>query len=58
MKSVRELTQDELNELRSTYFEDFKGLLKYDYEDEVTDKELFDYYGAVYFVEEDFFCNL
>jgi hypothetical protein len=66
MKSVHELSQDELQELRSRWFsqhEDDGSLEK------VLDKEVEDetevpmdvviaYYEGTYFVEEDFWCNL
>lgn len=44
MRSIHELTQDELNELSDR--------------EEMTIEELMIHFNATYFVEEDFFCNL
>lgn len=58
MKSVHELNQNELEELRSNYF--YNEEIQHDFQDvfEVKNNVLFEYYEAVSFVEEDFFCNL
>ena len=66
MKSVHELSTDELEELRSRWYSQHEddGSLE-----EVLDKEVEDetevpmdvviaYYEGTYFVEEDFWCNL
>lgn len=58
MRTVEELNEDELNELRNTYFDDFEGLLDYTCAYDVTNKDLFSHYAGIGFVEEDFFCNL
>ena len=69
MKSVHELTQDELEELRSRWYsqhEDDRSLNEVmDIEDDVELSEedipmdiVVAYYEGTYFVEEDFFCNL
>ena len=69
MKSVHELSQDELNELRSRWYsqhEDDGSLNEVmDIEDDVELSEedipmdiIVAYYEGTYFVEEDFFCNL
>lgn len=66
MKSVHELTQDELNELRSRWYSQHEddGSLEEIMGREVEDEEdipmdiVVAYYGGTYFVEEDFFCNL
>ena len=69
MKSVHELTQDELEELRSRWYsqhEDDRSLNEVmDIEDDVELSEedipmdiIVAYYEGTYFVEEDFFCNL
>lgn len=63
MKTVYELSENELEELRETYFQQ---LLDTDPEvlGEVTDakeiafEDIENHYSGVYFVEEDFFCNL
>ncbi len=63
--SVRELSADELTELKQSYYcnelhEDegvsLGELLMIN--DLVTDEEVFDRYKDTVFVEEDFFCNL
>lgn len=66
MKTVHDLSTDELEELRSRWYSQHEddGSLE-----EVMDKEIEDesevpmdlviaYYEGTYFVEEDFFCNL
>ena len=66
MKSVHELTQDELNELRSRWYAQHEddGSLEEIMDREVEDEEdipmdiVVAYYEDTYFVEEDFFCNL
>jgi len=66
MKSVHELTQDELNELRSRWYSQHEddGSLEEIMGREVEDEEdipmniVVAYYEGTYFVEEDFFCNL
>ena len=66
MKSVHELTQDELNELRSRWYAQHEddGSLEEIMDREVEDEEdipmdiVVAYYEDTSFVEEDFFCNL
>ena len=66
MKSVHELSQDELNELRSRWYSQHEddGSLEEIMGREVEDEEdipidiVVAYYEDTYFVEEDFFCNL
>jgi hypothetical protein len=66
MKSVHELSQDELNELRSRWYSQHEddGSLEEIMGREVEDEEdipmdiIVAYYEGTYFVEEDFFCNL
>lgn len=66
MKSVHELTQDELEELRSRWYSQHEddGSLEEIMGREVEDEEdipmdiVVAYYEDTYFVEEDFFCNL
>lgn len=62
MKSVHELSAEELAELKHNYFygeeRTFEELRGYDYPDEIPNKIIFDYYAGTSFVEEDFFCNI
>ncbi|MBO5969202.1 MAG: hypothetical protein J6S14_11975 [Clostridia bacterium] len=60
-RDVHDLTKDELDELRWSYYwqlvdsgED-DGI---DYADDIPDDVLFDHYAGIGFVEEDFFCNM
>jgi len=56
MKTVHELTQDELDELRFTYF--YNEPNDFDSPDEVPNSTIFEYFGDIAFVDEDFFCNI
>ena len=68
MRTVNELTEDELNELRSRWYSQHEddGTLEevMDMEGEDISEEdvpmdvVTSYYQDTYFVEEDFFCNL
>jgi hypothetical protein len=66
MKSVHELSQDELQELRSRWYSQHEddGSLEEILETEVDDETevpmdvVIAYYEDTYFVEEDFWCNL
>ena len=67
MKSVHELTQNELEELRSRWFSQHEddGSLEevMDMEGEINEEDIpmdivKTYYEGTFFVEEDFFCNL
>ena len=67
MKSVHELKQDELEELRSRWYSQHEdeGSLEevMDMEGEINEEDIpmdivVAYYEDTYFVEEDFFCNL
>ena len=66
MKSVHELSKDELEELRSRWYSQHEddGSLEEIMGREVEDEEdipidiVVAYYEDTYFVEEDFFCNL
>jgi len=66
MKSVHELSAEELQELRSRWYHQhlddgtLEEVMEYDPEDEdnVPMDVVIEYYGATYFVEEDFWCNL
>jgi hypothetical protein len=63
MKSVHELTADELEELRSNYFyqlldTDEEVLGDIEYPHEIPMENVIAHYEDISFVEEDFFCNL
>lgn len=65
MKSVHELSAEELQELRSNYFhrhladdEIEENDWSYESEEEIPMEEVINFYEGTYFVEEDFFCNL
>ena len=66
MKTVHELNQDELEELRSRWYHQHldDGSLdevmdkEIEYEEEVPMDVVIAYYEDTFFVEEDFFCNL
>ncbi len=53
MKTVYELSSDELDELRERYIAEFD----IDH-DNISDEEVRQYYNTTYFVEDDFFCNI
>lgn len=63
MKTVHELTQEELQELRETYF---YQLLDTDPEtlgfiteaSDIPIEAIFEHYGGIGFSTDDFFCNL
>jgi hypothetical protein len=65
MRTVHELNQKELEELRERFFyqmqddgstEEIMGYIIYD-EEEIPLSLLLDHYRDTYFVDEDFFCN-
>lgn len=64
--TVQELNSEELDELRSRWYHQhlddgsIEEVMEYDPEDEanVPDSILYSYYEYIYFVKEDFFCNL
>lgn len=66
MKTVHELTQNELEELRNRWYHQHldDGSLEEIVDREVEDEEdipmdiIVAYYEDTYFVEEDFFCNI
>ena len=63
MRSVHELTQDELEELRSAYFDqllqmDNDVLGDIESEHELPMDNVIAHYEGTSFVDEDFFCNL
>ena len=65
MKTVYELNEKELQELRSNYFhrhltdnEIEENTFTYQSENEIPMEEVISFYKTTYFVKEDFFCNL
>lgn len=63
MKDVKELTRDELNELKASYLtilEEDKSPSYKDYAnaEKIPDEIIFEEYAGITFVKEDFFCNL
>ena len=63
MKNVRELTREELNELKASYLTKLKEDESPSYQDYVNaenipDEIIFEEYAGITFVKEDFFCNL
>ena len=57
MKSVQELNENELEELRSVSFLEIENHIFENIED-IPNEYLFKFYQGLSFVEEDFFCNL
>ena len=69
MKTVHELNQNELQELRSSWYHQhlddgsLNEVMGIEEDEEIEEEQIpmdviIDYYGTVGFVEEDFFCNL
>lgn len=64
MKNVKELTREELNELKSNYFyshldnDNSNQCDGYDAPWDIPDEIIFEHYEGITFVKEDFFCNL
>ena len=63
MKTVKELTREELNELKESYLTKLKKDESPSYHDYVNaenipDEIIFEEYAGITFVKEDFFCNL
>lgn len=61
LKSVKELSRDELNELKQKYYNELHSDVSLgelaNINEIVTDKEVYDYYENVSFVNGDFICN-
>lgn len=61
MKTVYDLREEELDELKSAYFwqDETQDLLDegWAFPDEIPDGVVLDYYGDVCFSDDDFFCN-
>ena len=63
MKNVKELTRDELKELKESYLTKLKEDESPSYQDyvnaeKIPDEIIFEEYAGITFVKEDFFCNL
>lgn len=59
--TTRELTTDQLEELRSSHFYkllDENDLGNIDEPSQIPMEEIHDYYGGTYFVNDDFFCSI
>jgi hypothetical protein len=57
---VTELSQDQLEELRGTYYydeENDEAVQEYDCPDDVPDEVLFEHYADIDFVMDDFWCT-
>lgn len=61
-KMVRDLSRDELNELKSSFFyqDETQDINEgtFSTPEDIPDKIIFEHYDGVCFVEEDFFCNI
>lgn len=59
MRTVHELTANELEELRETYFDQLTDLGEenFDSSDEIPMQNVIAHYEGTYFVDDDFFCN-
>lgn len=61
-KMVQDLSRDELNELKSSFFyhDETQDINEgtFSTPEEIPDKIIFEHYDGVCFVEEDFFCNI
>lgn len=58
-KTVYDLSPDELDELRDSYYWQCldAGTIDIDTFDAVSDEMLFEHYAGIGFVDDDFFCN-
>lgn len=61
-KMVQDLSRDELNELKSSFFyqDETQDINEgtFSTPEEIPDEIIFEHYDGVYFVKEDFFCNI
>lgn len=59
MRTVHELTKDELEELRYNYFAQLTDLGEenFDSPNDIPMENVISHYEGTYFVEDDFFCN-
>ena len=59
MRPIKQLTEYEYDELRdSYYYELLENGMMINYPYEITREMMEDHYRGIYFVDEDFFCNL
>lgn len=64
MRSINELTHDELEELRENYFYqlldagDYDNLGSVEYASDIPMEKVIKHYKDTFFVDEDFFCNI
>ena len=62
VKMVQDLSRDELNELKSSFFyqDETQSINEgtFSTPEEIPDEIIFEHYDGVRFVEEDFFCNI
>lgn len=60
MRTVHELTENELEELRDNYFAQLTDLGEEEFEssEDIPMTNVIAHYEGVMFVEEDFFCNI
>lgn len=61
-KMVQDLSRDELNELKSSFFyqDETQDINEgtFSTPEDIPDKIIFEHYDGICFVEEDFFCNI
>lgn len=61
-KMVQDLSRDELNELKSSFFyqDETQDINEgtFSTPEDIPDEIIFEHYDGVCFVEEDFFCNI
>ena len=62
-RSVHELTDDELAELKGNYYWELMDLNDEDSDyftcpEDIPDDVIFEHYSGICFVEDDFFCNI
>jgi hypothetical protein len=58
MKTVKELNSNELEQLKWEYFYNDEVEHDFEYPHQIPDEVIFEHYGHISFVEEDFSCNL
>lgn len=60
MKTVYELNQEELDELRQSYLCELReiGDTSFNFAEEIPMENVINHYDGIYFVEDDFWCNI